>query len=60
MKEDGGENIAWSPYKKLYRETWNDSNKQETHAYVAIRTVNDSDRDGTAESDEWAVVDNRS
>ena len=27
VKEDGGEDIAMSPYKKQYREIWNDSNE---------------------------------
>jgi hypothetical protein len=42
-------------------ETWNDSSKQETHAFVIVADSWDGDRDGTKESETTHVYhDNRS
>ena len=39
VKDDGGENISWSPYKKKYRETWNDSNDYYRIASYALASI---------------------
>ena len=39
MKEEGGENIVWSPYKKQYRETWNNSNNYYLMASFALSSM---------------------
>ena len=39
MKTDGGEYIAMSPYKKQYREIWNDSNDYYRIASFALSSM---------------------
>ena len=39
VKENGGEDIAMSPYKKHYRETWNNSNDYYNIASFALSSI---------------------
>jgi len=38
-QDDGRGNIAWSPYKKQYRETWNDSKQFHLIASYALKSM---------------------